>query len=130
MTTSLKDVADAVFAHVQSGAEDDRPLWTAHYAPHFSSVEADGMTHAGIDEVWKKHEQWFGMMTVHGFSGEGPYVGHETSPGSGVFSIRFTMDIEAKDGSMPRTTMHEVAVYTVDGGKVVREEFLQNAMPG
>lgn len=125
MTTSLKDVADAVYAHVESGAPDDRVLWAAHYAPHFTSIEADGMTHSGVDEVAKKQEEWFAMVEMHGCTGEGPYVGHETSPGSGTFSIRFTLDFEMKDGSMPRTTMTEIAVYSVDGGKVVREEFLQ-----
>jgi ketosteroid isomerase-like protein len=109
-----QDVVD----HVNSGIDSDAPLWDKHYHPDFESVEGDGTTHKGRAQVQEKHNWWNGMMTVHSVSAEGPFVGD-----SG-FTVMFTMDVEAKDGSQPRSTMREIGVYTVKDGKVVREEFM------
>lgn len=111
-------IGKAVVDHVNSGAESDAPLWQSHYHPEFESVEADGTTHKGLQEVQGKHDWWNGAHTVHSVKATGPFAGK-----SG-FSVIYEMDVEAKDGSMPRMTMQEVGVYTVADGKVVREEFM------
>lgn len=111
------DLAKAVFDHLNSGADSDQPLWDAHYDPNFSSVEADGTTHTGLEEVKGKHEWWYGAHTVHAFKATDYYMGPNG------FSIRMEMDVEPKDGSWPRMKMTEMGVYTVENGKVVREEF-------
>jgi ketosteroid isomerase-like protein len=122
MNAAMKNVrhtiGEAVVEHLNSGAESDAPLWDAHYAPDFVSVESDGTTHTGREEVQGKHDWWYGAHTVHGIKAEGPFVG------ASGFSVLIELDVEAKDGSMPRTTMREVAVYTVENDKVVREEFM------
>lgn len=117
-------LGQAVVDHVNSGAESDAPLWDAHYDPNFVSVEGDGTTHTGREEVQGKHDWWNGAHTVHSVKATGPFLGH-----SG-FSVMYELDVEANDGSMPRMVMHEVGVYTVEGEKIVREEFMYGPMCG
>lgn len=118
----ITEIGRAVVDHVNSGAKVDRPLWDKHYSDNFVSAEADGMSWEGKAKVQEKHDWWNGNMTVHSCVAEGPFV---TKNG---FCVRYEMDMEAKDGSMPRTTMREIGVYTVNGGKVVREEFFMEPM--
>ena len=118
----LADLAAEVVAHINSDATSDAPLWDKHYHPGFVSVEADGMTHSGREEVQKKHDQWFDMHEVHEVKAQPAYLGHN------CFSIIIELDAEAKDGSWPRMTMQEVAVYSTINGKVVREEFHMQPM--
>ncbi len=115
-------IGKAVVDYINSGAKSDAALWDAHYDPGFSSVEQDGTTHTGRDKVQEKHDWWNGAHTVHSVKAEGPYLGH-----SG-FSAIIQIDVEAKDGSFPRMTMQEIATYTVETGKVVREEFMMPPM--
>ena len=115
-------IGNAVVAHINSGADSDEPIWAEHYHPNYASIEADGMTHTGLDQIREKHAQWFGMFDVHGVKAEGPYI---TQNG---FCVRLEMDVEAKDGSMPRMQMAEIGHYTVEGGKVTREEFFTPPM--
>jgi hypothetical protein len=104
-------------AHINSGASSDFPLWDKHWHSDFVSVEGDGMEFKGRKAVEGKHEWWFNNFTVHSCKAQGPYVGKDG------FALSLTMDIEAKDGSFPRMTMQEIAHYTVQDGKVTREEF-------
>lgn len=110
--------------HVRSGASDDSPLWAEHYAPDFESVEADGQSWKGVEQVRDKHAEWQKTVTMHGCEVEGPFCGP-----SG-FSVRYEIDAESKDGSWPRMTMLEVGHYTVKDGKIVREEFQVIPMQG
>lgn len=115
--SELQMLCDAVIAHAKSGATSDEPLWDKHYADDFESIEADGMTHKGRAEVKGKHEYWFSAHEVHSFDVLGSFVGHDG------FGIMYEIDVEAKDGSFPRTKMSELAVYTVENGKIIRESF-------
>jgi hypothetical protein len=122
MSTNTSDpacatIGEAVVAHVNSGAESDRPLWDQHFDPGFTSVEGDGSAYEGIDAVQKKCDEWLAAHTIHSCVAEGPFVG------AGGFAVRYAMDLEPNDGSWPRTRMTEIGVYTVNNGKVVREEF-------
>lgn len=118
----LADLADEIVAHINSDASSDTPLWDRHYDPSFVSVEADGMTHSGRDEVQKKHDEWFANHTVHSVKAERAFLGHNR------FGILIALDAEAKDGSWPRMQMQELGVYSVEGGKIVREEFMMPPM--
>jgi len=123
MTTAAKTseqvvkIANDLVEHCKSGTNDDTPLWDRHFADDFESVEADGMSFKGRAAVEAKHKQWNDDVTMHSVEVTGPFVGP-----SG-FSVIFDMDVESRSGKFPRMQMREVAVYTVDGGKVVREEF-------
>lgn len=116
-TVPCATIGDAVVKHVNSGAQSDRPLWEQHFDPGFTSVEGDGSVYEGIDAVQKKCEEWLAAHTIHSCVAEGPFVG------ASGFAVRYAMDLEPRDGSWPRTQMTEIGVYTVNNGKVVREEF-------
>ncbi|MEM0983681.1 MAG: nuclear transport factor 2 family protein [Planctomycetota bacterium] len=112
------DLGQAIVDHINSGAGDDAPLWAKHYHPEFESVEADGMTHKGLDEIQKKHHEFYDKVQLHSCKADGPYCGPTG------FTVRYTMDIESKDGQWPRMEMNEIGMYTVKDGKIVREEFM------
>lgn len=116
-------LAQEVVDHVNAGSLDDGPLWDKHWHPEFVSVEGDGSEYKGRQAVENKCKGWYEAMTVHGVKAHGPYV---TPSG---FCVRYEVDFEAKDGSMPRMVMDEIAVYTVENGKVVREAFFGRPMP-
>lgn len=111
-----------IVAHLNSNAQGDQPLWDKHWSSKIVSVEADGMTHEGFEQLKAKHAEWFGKMTVHSVKAEGPWA-----MGDKV-AVKISLDCEANDGSMPRMQMDELALYTIEGGKVVREEFLMPSM--
>ncbi len=112
------EVAKATVEHVNSGATSDAPLWDKYWHNDFVSVEGDGMEFAGREAVQGKHDWWNNAMTVHSCKAEGPYIAPDG------FAVRYIIDVEAKDGSMPRRTMDEIAYYTMTDGKVTREVFM------
>jgi len=93
------------------------------YADNVVSVEAaepqqgGQRTMTGIDAVRGKSEWWQNNHEIHSATVTGPYP-----HGDDRFATRFTYDITNKPMNM-RMQMDEIAVYTVAGGKVVKEEF-------
>lgn len=114
----LAGIGQAIIEHVNSGATDDAPLWDAHFHPEFVSIEGDGRRYEGREAVKQKCDGWMDAHTMHGFTADGPYLGTDS------VAVRYTIDVEPKDGSWPRMTMTETAVYTIKDGKVVQEEFM------
>jgi hypothetical protein len=93
-------------------------LW---WSPDIVSVEGMGMAWAGRRAVDAKNEGWNKEHTPLGGSAEGPFVG------ASGFSVKFRMEIkENATGNITR--MEEIGVYTVQDGKIVREEFMYGAM--
>ena len=96
------------------------------YAPHIVSIEAQGTPQMparieGMDAVRKKGEWWVANHEVHAMSAEGPFIGNREDQ----FAVKFAMDLTPKGGV--RTSMTEIGLYTVKGGKIVQEEFLYSA---
>ena len=93
----------------------------ALYAPDAVSVEAADMGHGrethGLAGIRGKHDWWETTQIVHSATADGPFLHGDTS-----FAVIFTADSEDKTSGV-RTQMHEVAVYHVAGGRIVREEF-------
>jgi hypothetical protein len=92
------------------------------YAKEIVSVEAQGMggespEKRGIDAVRGKADWWIENMDVHSFKVNGPFVAHDR------FVVQYDVDVTDKN-SKNRFQMSEVGVYTVENGKIVREEFL------
>jgi hypothetical protein len=116
------EIGRAVAAHINSGAHDDESIWAAHWHPEFESLEGDGSAWKGIDKVREKCQWWMSKFEVHSCKAEGPFV----TPNG--FALKLDMEIEAKDGSMPKTAFSEVAVYTMNDGKITREEFFNTPM--
>jgi hypothetical protein len=70
----------------------------------------------GLEAVMGKGKWWVDNHEVHSCQVTGPYVAREQ------FIVEFTMDVTHKPSSK-RMKMRETGIYTVAGGKVVREEF-------
>ena len=70
----------------------------------------------GIDAVRTKHDWWTSNMEVHSAKVKGPFVG------DGEFAVYYDYDTTFKPTGA-RTSMKEMALYTVQDGKITREEF-------
>ncbi len=93
------------------------------YAADVVSVEAmappDGgeRTSRGIDAVRGKNQWWIENHEVHGASVAGPFP-----HGDDRFCVHFAFDVTFKPSGQ-RFQMEEVALYTLEDGRVTREEF-------
>jgi len=91
------------------------------YSPDIVSVEAAATPAMpaemkGMEAIKGKNKWWLDNHEVHSAACEGPY------PHGDRFIVRFTYDITNKQ-SKKRMKMDEMALYTVKGGKIAREEF-------
>ena len=95
------------------------------YSHDISSVEAQTMPNMpaemqGIKAVIGKSQWWADNHTIHSASCEGPF------PNGDRFIVRFQFDVTNKP-SNKRIKMDEMGLYTVQNGKIVREEFFYTA---
>ena len=95
------------------------------YSPDIVSIEAfapPGMSaeSRGLEASRRKGEWWVQHNDVHAANARGPYVLGDR------FAVVYHYDLTPKTGpdGGKRTTMEEVAVYTVKNGKIVHEEFM------
>ena len=91
------------------------------YAKNAVSVEAampPGMdrTAKGLDAIKAKGKNWQESHIVHGAEVSGPF------PNENRFAVRFVFDVTDKP-SGTRSTMDEVGLFTIEDGKITREEF-------
>ncbi|MEO1039264.1 MAG: nuclear transport factor 2 family protein [Pseudomonadota bacterium] len=117
---NLLRVAEAVVAANKSG--EIEALLNDFYADDAVSVEAagsDGMPRAaeGLDAIRAKHAWWNEAMEMHDSTVEGPFLFDPDR-----FAVRFSMDVTNRQTG-EKVQGAEVGVYTVQNGKVVREEF-------
>ncbi len=128
MTTATQDktittIAKDLVAHCKAGDESmdyveyDSKIWDKHFADSWTSIEGDGKTYVGREAVIAKYQEWAKNITCYGCEVEGPFIGTDG------FSVIFELDAECKQGTFPRMKMKEVANYTVENGKIVKEEF-------
>lgn len=92
------------------------------YAENIESVEAsagpDGSRVAqGIEAVRGKNQWWSENHEIHSAAVAGPYP-----HGEDRFAVRFEYDITNKPSGQ-RMQMDEVGLFTVEAGKIVKEEF-------
>lgn len=94
------------------------------YSPQAESIEAMSSSEMpsrikGVDAIRKKGEWWFANNELHASTVAGPF------PNGDRFAVIYTFDVTPKNGPMAgkRTKMEEVGLYTVEGGKISREEF-------
>jgi ketosteroid isomerase-like protein len=95
------------------------------YSPKIVSIEPVGsetmpaeMT--GIEAIRQKNEQWFENYEVNSAEVNGPFVGGDQ------FAVHYVFDTTFKPTGQ-RSTMREMALYTVKDGKIAREQFFYNA---
>jgi hypothetical protein len=70
----------------------------------------------GLDAVRGKNRWWAENMVVHSTNVAGPFIG------DGEFAVYFNFETTFKPTGQ-RSTMKEMAKYTVADGKIVKEEF-------
>jgi ketosteroid isomerase-like protein len=91
------------------------------YAKNAVSVEAapppgGEKTAKGLDAIKAKGKEWQESHIVHGAEVVGPF------PNENRFAVRFVFDVTDKP-SGKRSKMDEVALFTIENGKITREEF-------
>jgi|SwirhirootsSR2_FD_contig_71_1440181_length_436_multi_3_in_0_out_0_1 hypothetical protein len=97
------------------------------YSPDIVSVEVMDMPNMpremrGMQAVAAKGKWWSENNTVHSAEVEGPW------PNGNQFIVRFKYDITSKPQNK-RMMMDEVGLYTVENGKIVREQFFYPTGP-
>jgi ketosteroid isomerase-like protein len=117
MTT--QEVADTLVKLCSQGKFQE--AMDSLYADDVVSMEAGappGMSREskGLAAVRAKGEWWSANHEVHSFVVQGPLVAGRH------FAVTFKMDITSKLAGR-RMTMEEVAVYKVEDGRIVYEEF-------
>ena len=120
MTTS--EVAQQLVQHCSAG--NFEKATRALYSPDIESVEAGAppggsRESKGIDAVLAKGEWWVANHEVHSVKVDGPIVA------GAHFAVTFVLDVTFKPAGR-RFTMEEVAVYKVQDGKIVYEQFFYN----
>ena len=91
------------------------------YSPNIVSVEAfsmPGMDQAqtGIEAIKAKNKWWSENHEVHAAEIRGPF------PNGDRFALLLSYDVTPTHSGQ-RMTMEEVGLYTVENGKVIKEEF-------
>ena len=92
------------------------------YARDVRSIEPVGSEEMpaeveGIDAVRAKNHAWFDNHEVHGAEVNGPFVGENNQ-----FAVQYSYDITFKPTGQ-RTGGTEMALYTVEDGRIVQEQF-------
>ena len=91
------------------------------YAKDAVSVEAAAMpgmdkTVKGLDAIRAKSKSWNENNVVHSAEVAGPF------PNDNRFAVRFNFEVTNKPSGR-RMKMDEVGLFTVENGKITREEF-------
>ncbi len=91
------------------------------YSPKIVSIEPVGSEAmpaelTGIEAIRQKNEWWFENYEVNSAEVNGPFVGGDQ------FAVQYVFDTTFKPTGQ-RSTMVEMALYTVKDGKIVREQF-------
>jgi ketosteroid isomerase-like protein len=91
------------------------------YAKNAVSVEAapppgGDRTAKGLDAIRAKGKGWNESHIVHSEKVTGPF------PNENRFAVHFVFDVTEKP-SGKRMTMDEVGLFTIENGKITREEF-------
>ena len=73
----------------------------------------------GVEAVRQKHAWWNDNHEIHSSVAVGPYAGLRDDQ----FVVRFNLDLTPK-ATGERSQMEEVALFTVNNGQIVQEEYL------
>jgi ketosteroid isomerase-like protein len=112
---NIKEIAQQLVDWCNAGKNFD--VMRTMYTPDIVSVEADGQETTGQQAVIQKSERWAAANVINGQVVRGPFFN-----GPNQFAATFTFNVVRKDTGKPET-LEEVAVYTVRGDKIAREQF-------
>lgn len=110
-----RDIGTSLVELFNAGrAQEVEAKW---WSPNIVSIEGMGMAWSGRKAAEAKNNDWLAQHELKGGSAEGPYVG------ATGFAVKFHIEVLVK-ASGQTITMDEVGVYTVQNGKIIREEFM------
>lgn len=120
--TAISTVAEELVALCRAGRNME--AIDNFYSPDIVSVESMGneqmpREQKGIDAIRAKNQWWVDNNQVNSAETDGPFVG------DGKFAVHYKYDVTFKPTGK-RDVMEEMALYTVNDGKIVREEFFYN----
>ena len=118
----IADIANDLVALCREGRNME--AIEKYYADDIVSVEsASGpdmpAEMKGIEAIRGKNAWWLENHDVHSAEANGPYVGEDQ------FAVEFIYDVTNKP-SGKRFQIAEMALYTVEDGKIVHEHFYYN----
>ncbi|MEJ7758080.1 MAG: nuclear transport factor 2 family protein [Gemmatimonadaceae bacterium] len=124
-SNSVSAIANELVAMCRAGRNED--AITKFYSSDIVSIESAGSDEmpaemTGIDAIRGKNKWWVENNEVHSAEVNGPFVAGEQ------FAVHYVYDTTFKPAGR-RMKMDEMALYTVEDGKIVREQFFYNA-PG
>ena len=121
---NTREVAEKLVSFIKEGKYDE-----AHaelFTDNAISVEPEGMENRiaeGREAIKAKGEMWQSMVEeVHSMSVSEPLVADDH------FSVQMAMNITYKGAPGPHESS-EIAVFTVEDGKIVKEEFFYKPLP-
>jgi len=114
---SIREIAEDVVAMARAGNLDGigAKYWDEDVIS-FEAMDGPMAVTDGREAVEGKSDWWNAAHDVHSVEAHGPFVNGDQ------FAVRFVMDVTNKE-SGERITMDEVALYTVDDGRIVEERF-------
>lgn len=118
-STSTAAIADELVALCRSGRNME--AIDAFYSPNIVSVESMGNEEmpaetSGLEAIRFKNKWWIENNDVHSAEADGPFVGDDK------FAVHYIFDVTSRQTGK-RNKMEEMALYTVENGKIVREHF-------
>ena len=112
-----QEIGESLVALFNAGKSDEaESTW---YHRKIESIEDDGSVFEGWKGVQEKGKWWKENFTVLSITASGPYV---CSTG---FSVVYNGRVRTPDGV--EIGLHECGVYTVEDGRIVREQFMKAA---
>jgi hypothetical protein len=112
-----QEIGESLVALFNAGKSDEaESTW---YHRKIDSIEDDGSVFEGWKGVQEKGKWWKENFTVLSMKASGPYV---CSTG---FTVIYTGRVRMADGT--EVNAHECGVYTVEDGRIVREQFMKAA---
>lgn len=120
---TIKEIANKYVSLCKEGRNEE--CLNTLFAKDAVSVEAGGPpgmdpVTKGIEAIAAKSKWWRENHEIHKADLTGPY------PNGNRFAVHFTYDITNKPSGR-RMTMDEIALFTVENDKIMREEFFYTA---
>ena len=112
-----QEIGESLVALFNAGKSDEAES-TWHHRK-IESIEEDGTVFEGAKGVAEKGAWWKSTFTVLSMQATGPYV---SSTG---FTVVYDDRVRSADGT--EIAIREAGVYTVEDGRIVREEFMRAA---
>lgn len=113
----IQQIAEEMVKLIREG--NNKQAKNIFYADDIVSVEGNGDKLEGINAIHQKSADWATQISeVHSASVSDPLIAADH------FALNIKMDISYKNGN--RAVMNEIAVYEVNNGKIVFEQFFFN----